>query len=158
MRAAVFLADAAQVDASGKVNALGLGWRSCPSPVPAFTIVIVLDIDWDETNTPHRLTIELLTQDGQPATATGPFGPQPIWFQATAEAGRAVGAVPGTSVRMPFAISIGAGLQLEPGLYQWRVSVEGFPDATATESFNFQLARASGPPPPQQQPPQPPHG
>lgn len=147
MRAVVFLADAAQIDPSGKVNALGLGWRSCPSPVPAFTLVIVLDIDWSETNTPHRLNIELLTQDGQPANVTGPFGPQPIRFAATAEAGRPAGAVHGTSVRMPFAVNIGTGLQLEPGMYEWRVSVEGFPDATATESLNIQ------PPPPQQQQP-----
>lgn len=148
MRVHVFLADAAQADQSAKVSALGLGWRTCLSPVPAFTIVIILDVDWDETNRQHKLTVELVDHDGHPATATGPFGPQPIRFEALAEAGRAPGSVHGMSVRLPLTILIGAGLQLEPGLYQWRVSVEGFPGATATETFNVQPL----PPQPPQQP------
>lgn len=152
MKVHLFLADAAQADPSGKVSALGLGWRSCPSPVPAFAIVIIIDVDWDETNRQHKVTVELVDHDGHPATATGPFGPQAIRFEAVAEAGRAAGSVRGMSVRLPLSISIGAGLQLDPGLYSWLVSVEGFPDATATETFNVYPRPQQPPPTPTQLP------
>lgn len=102
-------------------------------------------MDWSETNTQHKLVIELLTEDGQPATTTGPFGPQAIRFEALAEAGRAVGMVRGTSVRLPLAMTIGAGLELETGVYQWRVSVDGFPDSTATETIAVQAAQQATP-------------
>lgn len=136
MEVTVLLADAAQADPNtGKVNALGLGWKTCTSPLPAFSLVILLDIDWDETNTPHQLTLQLLTADGQPVTADGPFGPQPIEFGAQAEAGRPPGTVRGTPLRLPLAITVSPGLNLDPGRYEWRVSVEGFPDATTSERF-----------------------
>lgn len=136
MKATLLLADAAQADpASGKVNVLGLAWTSARSPLPAFALVILLDIDWDETNKKHKLTCELLTEDGQPVTTEGPFEPQPIRFEAQAEAGRPPGITHGTSLRLPLAMAVSAGLQLNPGRYEWRVSVDGFPNAMAAESF-----------------------
>ena len=136
MKISLLLADAAQADAqSGKVNALGLGWRQCQTPTPGFALVLFLDIDWDETNKQHRLTCQLLTTDGDPVTVQGPQGPQRILFEAAAEAGRLPGAIHGTSVRMPLTLNIPAGIPLEPGLYEWRVEVEGFEMATAIEPF-----------------------
>lgn len=102
MRVSLFLSDAAQADAqSGKVHALGLGWRQCQTPTPPFALVLFLDIDWDETNKQHQLKCQLLTADGDPVVVPGPHGPQRILFEAAAEAGRAPGAIHGTSVRMP---------------------------------------------------------
>jgi len=76
MKISLLLADAAQADAaSGKVNALGLGWRQCQTPTPAFTLVLFLDIDWDETNKQHKLKCQLLTTDGDPVVVAGPQGP-----------------------------------------------------------------------------------
>lgn len=136
MKVSLFLADAAQADPqSGKVHALGLGWRQCQTPTPPFALVLFLDIDWDETNRQHKLTCQLLTTDGDPVVVTGPHGPQPMLFEAAAEAGRMPGAIHGTSVRMPLALSIPPGIPLEPGLYEWRVEVEGFEHATAVEAF-----------------------
>ena len=136
MKITLFLADAAQADAqSGKVNALGLGWRQCQTPTPAFALVLFLDIDWDETNKQHKLKCQLLTTDGKPVVVTGPQGAQRISFEAAAEAGRPPGAIHGTSVRMPLTLNIPAGMPLEPGIYEWRVEVEGFPQATAVEAF-----------------------
>jgi hypothetical protein len=132
----LFLADAAQADAqSGKVSALGLGWRQCQTPTPAFALVLFLDIDWDETNKQHKLTCQLLTTDGEPVVVTGPHGSQRISFEAGAEAGRPPGAIHGTSVRLPLTLNIPPGMPLEPGLYEWRVEVEGFAKATAVEAF-----------------------
>lgn len=94
MRVSLFLSDAAQADAqSGKVHALGLGWRQCQTPTPPFALVLFLDIDWDETNKQHQLKCQLLTADGDPVVVPGPHGPQRILFEAAAEAGRAPGAI-----------------------------------------------------------------
>jgi hypothetical protein len=136
MKISLLLADAAQADAqSGKVNALGLGWRQCQTPTPAFALVLFLDIDWDETNKQHKLTCQLLTTDGEPVVVTGPHGVQRISFEAAAEAGRPPGAIHGTSVRMPLTLNIPPGMPLEAGIYEWRVEVEGFEHATAVEAF-----------------------
>jgi hypothetical protein len=143
MKISLFLADAAQADAqSGKIHALGLGWRQCQTPTPAFALVIFLDIDWNETNRQHQLKCQMLTADGEPVLIPGPNGAQPIFFEAAAEAGRMPGAVHGSSVRMPLTLNIPAGIPLEPGVYEWRVEIEGFAQATAVESFV-----AVGPPP-----------
>ena len=100
MKVSLFLADAAQADAqSGKVHALGLGWRQCQTPTPPFALVMFLDIDWDETNKQHKLTCQLLNTDGQLVTVPGPQGPQRILFEAAAEAGR----LPGQSTAPRFA-------------------------------------------------------
>ena len=137
MKISVLLADAAQADAqSGKIHALGLGWRQCQTPTPPFTLVILLDIDWNETNTQHQLKCQLLTTDGDPVLVPGPHGlPQPILFEAVAEAGRMPGAIRGAPVRMPLTLNIPGGIPLEPGIYEWRVEVEGMWEATATEAF-----------------------
>jgi hypothetical protein len=136
MKISLFLADAAHADAqSGKVHALGLGWRQCQTPTPPFALVVFLDIDWDETNKQHKLTCQLLTTDGEPVVVMGAHGAQPISFEAAAEAGRPPGSIHGTSVRMPLTVNIPAGIPLEPGLYEWRVEVEGFEQATAVEAF-----------------------
>ena len=136
VKVSLFLADAAQAEPqSGKVSALGLGWRQCQTPTPAFSLVIFVDIDWDETNKQHKLTCQLLTTDGQPVVVTGAHGSQRIHFEAAAEAGRPPGAIHGTSVRMPLTLNIPAGLPLEPGIYEWRAEIEGFQQATAVEPF-----------------------
>lgn len=146
MKISLLLADAAQPDTqSGKVSALGLGWRQCQTPTPAFALVVFLDIDWDETNERHRLTCQLLTTDGDPVTVPGPQGPQSMVFEAAAEAGRPPGAIHGTAVRLPLTLNIPPGIPLEPGAYEWRVEVEGFEMATAVEPFTV-LGSVSTPP------------
>jgi hypothetical protein len=136
VKVTLFLADAAQADTqSGKVHALGLGWRQCQTPTPPFALVLFLDIDWDETNEQHKLKCQLLTTDGELVMVPGPQGPQPILFEAAAEAGRLPGSIHGTSVRMPLTLNIPGGIPLEPGIYEWRVEVDGFESATTVEAF-----------------------
>ncbi len=136
MKVTLFLADAAQADSqSGKIHALGLGWRQCQTPTPPFALVLFLDIDWDETNEQHKLKCQLLTTDGELVMVPGPQGPQPILFEAAAEAGRLPGSIHGTSVRMPLTLNIPGGIPLEPGIYEWRVEVDGFEHATTVEAF-----------------------
>lgn len=135
MRISLFLADFAQSDDKGKINTIGLGWTTTATPLQPFALVIFLDIDWDETNQPHPIRCELLTEDGQPARVPGPVGLQPLVFEASAEAGRPPGTPHGTAIRMPLAVNLSGGIPLPPGRYEWRASVKGFENATASESF-----------------------
>ncbi|GLV09818.1 hypothetical protein MyChFU_31380 [Mycobacterium intracellulare subsp. chimaera] len=140
MRVTLLLADYAQSDNRGKVHAIGLGWTTITTPLPPFAVVIILDIDWSETNHPHRVTCELLTDDGQPVKVQGPVGAQPLRFEMQVEAGRPPGTIHGTALRSPLSVNVGGGVPLTPGRYQWRASVEGFDEATTTESFLVQAA------------------
>ena len=135
MRISLFLADYAQADDKGKIHAIGLTWVNVSTPLPPFAVVIVVDIDWSETNQPHQLTCELLNDDGQPVEVKGPVGEQPLRFGMRVEAGRPPGTSHGSVFRSASAINVAGGLPLPPGRYQWRATVDGYPDATATESF-----------------------
>lgn len=135
MRFSLFLADFAQTDEKGKINAIGLSWTNITTPLPPFAVVIVVDIDWSETNQPHRVTCELLDDDGQPVRVQGPVGAQPLRFEMQVEAGRPPRTIHGTAFRSALAVNVGGGMPLAPGRYQWRVSVDGFHEATTTESF-----------------------
>ncbi|BBZ44177.1 DUF6941 family protein [Mycobacterium parmense] len=155
MKISLLLADAAQADAaSGKVHALGLGWRQCQTPTPPIALVLFLDIDWDETNKKHKLSCQLLTTDGEPVVVMGSQGPQRISFEASAEAGRPPGAIHGASLRLPLTLNIPAGIPLDPGIYEWRVEIEGFEQATAVEAFVV-VPSAQQPQQPQHPPPKP---
>jgi hypothetical protein len=135
VRVTLLLADAAQVDSAGKVHALGLGWTVIPTPTPIVALIILLDVDWAETNRPYQVRCELVTDDGQTVTIPGPEGEQTIWFAANIEAGRPPGAPHGTSIRVPITYTVGPGLPLNPGRYQWRVTIEGHPEWVMGESF-----------------------
>lgn len=135
MKLAVYLTDSAQADERGKLFALGLGWRTCGVPVPGFAVVVLLEVDWDETNRPHQLVCELLTEDGHPVAVDTPVGQQVIRIEATAEAGRPPGTVHGDPARVPLVFGFPPGLPLQPARYQWRASILGFDDVTESEFF-----------------------
>jgi hypothetical protein len=133
-RTPLLLAEFAKVDQLGEITAVGIGWKRRPTPLPPHALVIFVDIDWDETNQPHKLTCDLLTADGQPAMITGALGSQPAHFEAQIEAGRPPGTLHGTPARVGLAINIASHTPLAPGRYEWRVAVEDFP-AQAAEAF-----------------------
>lgn len=147
MKITLLLARFAEADQQGTINALGLGWKACQGQLVAHALVIYLDIDWGETNQPHKLTADLVTADGEPVTITGPLGSQPIRFEAQVEAGRPPGAVHGTSFRLPMAINVPGQTNLAPARYEWRVVVEGFEDQAAVESFQVLPGMQLGPRP-----------
>ena len=135
MKISLLLADYAKADQQGKITAVGLGWKTTPTPLPPHALVIFLDIDWNETNHPHTLTCDLLTEDGKEVAIDGPLGPQPVHFEARVEAGRPPGAIHGAAARAALALSVNISVPLAPGRYEWRVGVGGFPDETSVESF-----------------------
>jgi len=124
VEAHVLLADFAQSDQTGKVNALGLGWSITSVPTPHHAVVVLLHVGWDETNTQHHLTLRLLTTDGQDAVEVPtPFGPQPLQVEMDFEVGRPAGLAAGSTIDHGVAINVGAGLPLQPGRYEWRLQI-----------------------------------
>jgi hypothetical protein len=151
VRVTLLLADFAKGDQLGEIAAIGMGWKNRPTPLPPHALVLFLDIDWDQTNRQHSLTCDLLTTDGQAVTTPGPLGPQPVRFGANFEAGRPPGTARGAPLRLGVAINIPGFTPLAPGRYEWRATIEGFPDATVAESFGIvamPMMQMPQPPPP----------
>lgn len=129
MKALLLLADAGQADNTGKLHALGVGWSVTGTPTPPMAMLIFIDVPWDQTNTKHKLEIQLLDADGQLVTGgVGPLGdPQPL-FQVDAEfeAGRPPGIPPGTPIRQTLAIGLAPGMPLIPGeKYEFHMTIDG---------------------------------
>jgi hypothetical protein len=125
VEAHVLLADFAQSDSSGKVNALGLGWSVTSAPTPHHAVVVVLRVSWEEANTPHSLALRLLTADGLNAVEVPtPFGSQPLMVEVGFEVGRPPGLAKGSTIDHSLAINIGPGLPLTPGRYEWRLQID----------------------------------
>lgn len=129
MKATLILADAAQADQAGKAHALGLAWNAIPTPAPAIALVVIVDCPWDQTNTEHKLTIDLLDSDGQPVSfQQGPLGqPMPaVHIEAGFEVGRPPGVPHGSSIRQHLCINIAPGMPLSPNQnYEFRLQVDG---------------------------------
>jgi hypothetical protein len=125
VEAHVLLADFAQSDSTGKVNALGLGWSVTVTPTPHHAVVVILRVAWDETNINHHLTLRLLTADGLNAVEVPtPFGSQPLMVEADFKVGRPPGLAQGSSIDHSLPINVGSGLPLPPGRYEWRLQVD----------------------------------
>ncbi len=121
----MLLADFAQV-ADGKLTVVGGGWSlTGPEPVP-FGIAILVRVPWDQANAVHTMRLELLDADGQAVTTETDDEEAPVVFfdDIAFEVGRPAGIKPGTALDFPIAINSGP-LPLEPGLYEWRLSIDG---------------------------------
>lgn len=125
MEAHVLLADFAQTDPSGKVHALGMGWSLTRSPTPPMAVIVMVKIGWNETNHPHHMTLSLLTADGEHAvTVPGPVGQVPLQVQGEFEVGRPAGIPEGSTIDHALAVNIAQPLPLEPGRYEWRLTID----------------------------------
>jgi hypothetical protein len=132
----VLLADAAQVDPSGKAHALGLGWTETGTPTPPMALLLLVEVEWHEANTPHHLVAELHTQDGQLVLVQGEEGAESVRFDADIEVGRPAGLPHGSPLNVAFAVNVGAGVPLEAGeRYRWRVTTTAEPDDDFGVSF-----------------------
>ena len=63
VRVAVLLADAAQAGTDGKASALGMGWTFTSSPTPPMTLVVLIDVDWSETNQDIPFSVDLVDEE-----------------------------------------------------------------------------------------------
>ena len=124
----MLLCDYAEV-VNGKLYIMGGGWSRILRPnVPtSMGLAIKIMVPWDQTNTPHKIEIEALTEDGDPIILNG----EPMKIEAGLEVGRPPGLKKGTPLDAPLAIVM-PGVALDAGAYEWRLSVDGNPVARTT--------------------------
>ncbi len=127
----MLLADYAQV-ADGKLTVVGGGWsRTGPEAMP-FGIALLVHVPWDQANRKHTMRLELVDTDGAPVlvetTEEGVETPVVFFDDLEFEVGRPAGVKPGTPLDLPLAINSGP-MALEPGRYEWRLSIDGESDA-----------------------------
>lgn len=138
MEAHVLLADFAQVDQAGKVNALGIGWGVTTSPTPHMAVIVMVKVGWNEANRPHRMILSLLTADGEHAvTVPGPVGEQlvPLHVEGEFQVGRPAGLPEGSTLDHALAVNLAAGVSLLPGRYEWRLTIDGHVEETWRAAF-----------------------
>lgn len=111
---------------NGKLYVMGGGWNilfTTGRPINT-SIAVLLAVPWDQTNRRHRIALELLTADGHAVEADG----NAISVRGEFEVGRPAGVKPGSDLNTPVVWNFG-GLSLDPGQYEWRLSVDSEPVA-----------------------------
>jgi hypothetical protein len=141
MKVTMLLADAAQ-EVGGKLYILGGGWSIAGTNAPS-AIAMKFDVPWDRANIPHKLTLELLTADGEAVLVPSADGEQaPLRIEAQLEVGRPPGLKRGAPIDAAMAVNFGP-LPLEPDArYEWRLSIDGQHDPDWSLAFT---TRAAGP-------------
>lgn len=115
------------VVADGKLTIVGGGWsQTGPEPAP-FGIGLLIQVPWDQANTPHQFKVELLDADGA-AVSFDEDDPdnesdQSVEFGGEFEVGCPPGLKPGTPLDFPVAVN-SVPLPLEPGRYEWRLTID----------------------------------
>ncbi len=126
MEAFLFLADAANFSLSGGLNVLGGGFSvTGPSPLPRFSVLVIARFSPDEDMDSVELRVQLLrAETGAPVVLESGDQQQIIETSQRLEVPeqiRPAGIPPG----FMFEMEVGQGLVLEPGLYEWRASLNG---------------------------------
>ncbi len=120
----MLLADYAVVS-DGKLTIVGGGWSQTGPEPSAFGIGLLIQVPWDQANTRHVFSVELLDADGaEVVLQTEDEDEQPVAFGGEFEVGRPPGLKPGTPLDFPVAVN-STPLPLEPGLYEWRLTIDG---------------------------------
>ena len=123
MKATMFLADYAVVS-DGKLTIIGGGWSQTGPEPASFGIGLLIQVPWDQANTPHSFTVELLDADGAAVVLEAPDEEeQAVAFGGEFEVGRPPGLKPGTPLDFPVAMN-STPLPLEPGRYEWRLTID----------------------------------
>jgi hypothetical protein len=140
----MLLADFAQVS-DGKLTVVGGGWSlTGPEPVP-FGIAILIRVPWDQANQRHVMRLELLDADGNQVEMDTDDGSEPVVFfdDVPFEVGRPAGLKPGTPLDFPVAVNSGP-MPLEPGRYEWRLTIDGEADDDWRLPFSVRLEEENG--------------
>ena len=120
----MLLADYAVVS-DGKLTIVGGGWSQTGPEAAPFGIALLIQVPWDQSNTRHSFAVELLDADGAPVVLEGlEEEEQAVAFGGDFEVGRPPGLKPGTPLDFPVAMN-STPLPLEPGRYEWRLTIDG---------------------------------
>ena len=144
MKATMMLADSAQV-AGGKLYILGGGWSvTGPAPSPS-AIAVLVSVPWNETNRKHTVRVELVDEDYRPVLVPTQEGDQPLSIRGDFEVGRPPGIVPGSSIEIPFAFSLGP-IPLQPGKrFVWKLLIDDKADENWQVVFSTRPAGQNPP-------------
>ena len=119
------LLDDYAVVSDGKLTIVGGGWSQTGPEPASFGIGLLIQVPWDQANTRHVFSVELLDSDG---VAVGfesdEDSDQVVAFGGEFEVGRPPGLKPGTPLDFPVAVN-STPLPLEPGRYEWRLTIDG---------------------------------
>jgi hypothetical protein len=123
MEVTLLLCDFAEA-VNGKLYAMGGGWNIlfAPGQPVTMSVAAVIAVPWDRTNQSHDLSLELLTDDGGAVEIEG----QTVAVTGQFELGRPPGIKAGSSQNAPFVWTF-AGLVLDAGGYEWKLSIGGEP-------------------------------
>ena len=136
MNIQVLLADFAQADDRGKINAIGLGWSTVPTPLPQHAVAVIFQADWHESNERHQFTLDLVDEDGTLVSFGNEDGDDaPVLnLEGEFEVGRPPGLTKGTPLIQTLAVNMPPGMPLPPARrYEYRVQVG---DIVSTASFS----------------------
>lgn len=136
MNIQVLLADYAQSDDRGKINAIGVGWSTVPTPLPQHAVAVIFQADWHESNERHPFTLELIDEDGALVTLPNEEGEEnPLLnLQGEFEVGRPPGLAKGTPLLQTLAVNMPPGMPLAPAhRYEYRVTVG---DVSSSATFS----------------------
>jgi hypothetical protein len=123
VKATLLLADYAVVS-DGKLTIVGGGWSQTGPEAAPFGIGLLIQVPWDQSNTVHTFQVELLDADGEPVVLETDDADEPVAFGGDFEVGRPPGLKPGTPLDFPVAMN-STPLPLEPGRYEWRLTIDG---------------------------------
>jgi hypothetical protein len=124
VKATLLLSDYAVVS-DGKLTIVGGGWSQTGPEPSSFGIGLLIQVPWDQANTMHVFAVELLDSDGvEVVLQTAEDDEQPVAFGGEFEVGRPPGLKPGTPLDFPVAVN-STPLPLEPGRYEWRLTIDG---------------------------------
>lgn len=133
----VLLADYAQTDDRGKINALGLGWSTVPTPLPQHAVAVIFEADWHEANERHKFSLVLVDEDGQLVAFPNEEGGEDVPvlnLEAEFEVGRPPGLAKGTPLVQTLAVNMPPGMPLDAShRYEYRVTAG---DVVSSASFS----------------------
>lgn len=121
MRASIVLSDFAEQETpGGKVHMLGAGWSVIgPAPSPQ-AVVVLIKMEWTETNHPHEFLLRMTDGDGDTVRVPSPAGTQAMEFAGRLEVGRPPGFPQGSEIGTTLVVPL-QPLPLTPGQnYTWR--------------------------------------
>jgi hypothetical protein len=122
----ILLANAANLDASGQVNALGLGWSIIgPSPLPGFVVIVKVMAPEEQREERFNVRLQLLDSVGNVVASGEQDSMEPLDVQFQGEPTSSAKVPAGLSGGAAVILELGPGLLLEPGIYEWVVSIDG---------------------------------
>lgn len=126
MDVTIHLAKAANVAVAGQVDVLGLGWDVIgPGPLPPHVLMVSVKLPAGYAGQPVDVGIRLLDSAGEPVVLGEEKSAQSVEINSQITPPPASAVPAGLQGGVLAVVEVGSGMLLEPGLYEWAVSVAG---------------------------------